>query len=77
MSSHSVISKDKQGKVIQNKHQPLDSNVLKLISKYYKRTNSDPTSAKFVKGDLNCGITKGDFADQEVRAYVHRANPSI
>jgi hypothetical protein len=64
MSSHSVISKDKQGKVIQNKHQPLDSNVLKLISKYYKRTNSDPTNAKFVKGDLNCDSIKSEITNK-------------
>ena len=64
MSSHSVISKDKQGKVIQNKAQPLDSNVLKLISKYYKRTNSDPTDAKFVKGDLNCDSIKSEITNK-------------
>jgi hypothetical protein len=71
MVGHSVISKDKQGKITQNKGQVLDSNLVKLVSKYYKMTKSEsdpgnpnPWAATFVKGPINCDSIKSEITNK-------------
>ena len=60
MSGGNVIL-NKQGHTGSSK---LDSNVMKLISKYYKLKESDQWVADFVKGDLNCDSIKSEITNK-------------